>query len=309
MKTLYALIQRNIKLFFKDKGMVIPSLITPIILLVLYATFLGNVYKDSFYMGLPEGVRVPNKLANGFVGGQLFSSLLAVSCVTVSFGANLLMVQDKVTGAIKDFTVTPVKKSTIALAYYIASFFSSMLICLVAIVACCIYLAFTGWYLSFLDIVWILFDGVLLVGFGTALSSIIHHFLSTQGQMSAVCTIVSAGYGFICGAYMPLSQFSTGLYNAVCFLPGTYATSLIRNHALSGVLEEMTAIGVPPQAVEGLKDAVDCNLYFFGNTVPVWVSGLILVLSVLLLTGVYVALHARKKKNNQKKFKNPIKNS
>ena len=149
MKTLYALIKRNIKLFFKDKGMVIPSLITPIILLVLYATFLGNVYKDSFYMGLPEGVRVPNKLANGFVGGQLFSSLLAVCCVTVSFGANLLMVQDKVTGAIEDFTVTPVKKSTIALAYYIASFLSSLLICLVAIVACCIYLAFTGWYLSF----------------------------------------------------------------------------------------------------------------------------------------------------------------
>ena len=297
MKTLTALVKRNVKLFFKDKGMVIPSLITPIILLVLYATFLGNVYKDSFYMGLPEGVKVPTKLANGFVGAQLFSSLLAVSCVTVSFGANLLMVQDKVTGAIRDFSVSPVKKSTIALAYYIASFFSSMLICLVAIIACCIYLAFAGWYLSVADVLWIIFDGVLLVGFGTALSSIINHFLSTQGQMSAVCTIISAGYGFICGAYMPLSQFSTGLYNAVCFLPGTYATSLIRNHTLSGVLSEMSAVGVPTQAIEGLKDAVDCNLYFYGNTVPVWVSGVVLALSVLLLTGIYVWLGVKKRKN------------
>ena len=48
MKTLSILIKRNVKLFFKDKGMFLTSLITPLILLVLYATFLGNVYKNSF---------------------------------------------------------------------------------------------------------------------------------------------------------------------------------------------------------------------------------------------------------------------
>ena len=60
------------------------------------------------------------------------------------------------------------------------------------------------------DIAWILVDVVLLVLFGTALSSIINIFLSTQGQISAVGTIVSAGYGFICGAYMPISNFGGG---------------------------------------------------------------------------------------------------
>ena len=43
MSTLKALIKRNTKLFFKDKGMFLTSLITPAILLVLYATFLGNL--------------------------------------------------------------------------------------------------------------------------------------------------------------------------------------------------------------------------------------------------------------------------
>ena len=41
------LIKRNIKLFFKDKGMFFTSLITPLILLVLYATFLADVYRDK----------------------------------------------------------------------------------------------------------------------------------------------------------------------------------------------------------------------------------------------------------------------
>ena len=48
MKEITALVSRNRKLFFKDKGMLFSSMITPVILIVLYATFLANVYKDSF---------------------------------------------------------------------------------------------------------------------------------------------------------------------------------------------------------------------------------------------------------------------
>ena len=48
MTGLSALIRRNIKLYFKDKGMFFTSLITPLILLVLYGTFLSNVYEDTF---------------------------------------------------------------------------------------------------------------------------------------------------------------------------------------------------------------------------------------------------------------------
>ena len=45
MKEITALVSRNRKLFFKDKGMLFSSMITPVILIVLYATFLANVYK------------------------------------------------------------------------------------------------------------------------------------------------------------------------------------------------------------------------------------------------------------------------
>ena len=49
MSMAFILIKRNIKLFFKDKGMFFTSLITPAILLVLYVTFLGNVYRCSCF--------------------------------------------------------------------------------------------------------------------------------------------------------------------------------------------------------------------------------------------------------------------
>lgn len=150
--------------------------------------------------------------------------------------------------------------------------------------------------MSVLDVILLFADVVLLVLFGTALSSIINFFLSTQGQISAVGTIVSSAYGFICGAYMPISQFSTGLQRVISFLPGTYGTSIIRNCAMRGVFEEMKSIGFPTEVVEKIRDSVDCNLYFFGNKVELPVMYLILGGSVVLLIGIFIAMNVIKGK-------------
>ena len=113
MKTVAVLVGRNRKLFFKDKGMLFSSLITPVILIVLYATFLAKVYRDSFLSNLPDAVHISDELVNGTVAAQLAAALLAVSCITVTFCVNLTMVQDKANGVEKDFLVSPVKRSVI----------------------------------------------------------------------------------------------------------------------------------------------------------------------------------------------------
>ena len=297
MKILKALIKRNTKLFFKDKGMFFTALITPAILLVLYATFLGNVYRDSFTANLPQQIEISEKLIDACVGGQLISSILAVSCVTVAFCSNMLMVQDRANRSIQDLKIAPVKSSALALGYYIATLISTLLICFVAAAICLVYMAIVGWYLSVADVFLLLLDILLLVLFGTALSSIINFFLSSQGQISAVGTIVSSGYGFICGAYMPISQFSEGLQNLISFLPGTYGTSLLRNHALRGVFAEMEDEGFPADVVDGLKDAIDCNLYFFDQKVAEPIMYAILSATVLLLIGIYILMNRKKRTN------------
>ncbi|MDE6374024.1 MAG: ABC transporter permease, partial [Clostridia bacterium] len=200
MSALIFSIKRNCKLFFKDKGMFISSLITPIILLVLYVLFLAKVFKSNFENSF-NGAAVPDKLLNGMVAGQLCSSLLAVCCITVAFCSNMIMVQDKVTGARNDLLITPAKKYVHALGYYISSAAATMVVCLIGAAGCFIYMACSGWFMSAADVILLLIDVVLLSLFGTALSSVVNFFLTSQGQMSAVGTVVSAGYGFICGAY------------------------------------------------------------------------------------------------------------
>ena len=292
MTGLGALIRRDMKLYFKDKGMFFSSLITPILLLVLYTTFLKKVFDDSFRSALEAaGATVADSVLNGVVGGQLISSLLAVSCVTVAFCSNLLMIKDKTSGARHDLTISPVRPSTMAMGYYLASLLSTLIITFTAAAVCLGYLACVGLYLTAGDVLGLLLDVFLLTMFGTALSSCINFWLTTDGQASAVGTIVSAGYGFICGAYMPISNFGTGLQRVLSFLPGTYGTSLLRNHAMGGAFAEMEKLGFPGEVVKAIRDSVDCNLYFFDHQVSGTQMYLILVGSILLLVGLYVVIN------------------
>ena len=293
------LIKRSVKMFFKDKGLFFTSLITPAILLVLYATFLGNVYRMSFTDNLPAFIEIPEKIIDGLVGGQLISSILAVSCVTVAFCSNMLMVQDKANGCIRDITVSPVSGAKLAISYYVATLISTLTICFTATALCLGYLAFKGWYLSVGDVLLIIGDVLILTLFGTALSSVINFFLSSQGQISAVGSIVSSTYGFICGAYMPISQFSVGLQKVLAFLPGTHGTVLLRNHAMNGAIAELENLGIPADAVTALRDAIDCNLYFFDAKVSTGIMYAVVCVTVAVLIGAYVLLNVMKATKNK----------
>lgn len=296
MKLFYMII-RNIKLFFKDKGIFFASLCTPVILLILYGTFLGRIYKDSIEASMPSDVN--QKIIDALVGGEIISSILSVSAVTVSFCSNIISVNDKITGAIKDISISPIKNTSLSLSYFIASVCASLIVCYIALGACLVYMCHIGWYMTVSDIVLLAVDIFLLVLFGTSLSSIINVFLTTQGQVSAVSTIVSSGYGFICGAYMPISNFGTGLQHVLSFLPSTYGTSLVRMHALKGAIEEFQTSQYPDEIIEQLKNAFDLNIAFFDTTVPISAKYIYLILSIICLIAGYIFLQMGMERKNR----------
>ena len=211
-------------------------------------------------------------------------------------------VQDKVTGRLDDFLVSPVPKSALALGYYISTALVTFAVCGVALVAGFIYLAIVGWYMSAADVFLALLDTFLLVMFGTALSSLVCSAIKSQGGISAVQVIISAAYGFFCGAYMPIGSISEWLSSILKFFPGTYGTMLLHEHFMGASIDAMPDI-------PGLKDAVrlsfDCKVEFFGHAVAPWVCYLVIALSTLLIAGAYVlllSLKGRKKKQSQGKL-------
>lgn len=287
MKKIINLTIRNIKVYFSDKGMFLTSLITPAILLILYATFLSNVFQSTFVNAMPKGIEISKKLLNGLVKGQLVASLLSVSCITVAFCSNMLMVQDKVNENIKDLMITPTDKKTLVISYFLASFISTLIVNLFALILCLIYIASSGWFMNLTDVLLIILNVVILTLFGCVLSSIINSFLSTQGQISVVGTIVSSMYGFIAGAYMPMSQFGAGLRKVLLYLPTTYGTALMKNSVMRGPFRELEKI-VPGNIVNSLKKSLDIGLLFNGNVVEASTMYLIVLMTIVVLFAVYV---------------------
>ena len=292
------LIARNCKVYFRDKSVFYTSLIAPLILLFLYIAFLGSTYSNSLTNMVENnfGVTLDAGIVKAFAGGWLMSSLLAVCAVSIAFTANMVMVQDKVTGRFDDFTVSPVPKSYLALGYYISTALVTLAVCGVAFVAGFIYLAIVGWYMSAADVFLALLDTLILVLFGTALSSLVCSAVKSQGGITAVQVIVSAAYGFLCGAYMPIGSVSDWLASILKFLPGTYGTALLHEHFMGASIDAMPDVA-------GLKDAVrlafDCKIDFFGHDTAQWACYLVIALAALLLAGGYVLFLSLKKRRKK----------
>ena len=166
-----------------------------------------------------------------------------------------------------------------------------------------VYLAIVGWYIPVGDVFMIILDCFCGILFGTLLAGIVESFISSQGGISAVSTLVSSMYGFICGAYMPLSQFSTGLRNVLRLLPGTYGVGILRNHYMNGYVEQIIKHIGDPSKAEGMlkciKDGFDANLYVFGNQVSLGAMyGVLLGTCTALLT-IYIGIVVFKGKKSK----------
>ena len=300
-KKMLSLISRNTKCYFKNKFMFFTSLITPLILLILFATFLKNVYVDSFKSIAEQfEITIAPKALNGITGAWLMSSILSVSSVTVAFCSNIIMVEDKMNSTVNDFNVSPVKRTTIAVSYFVSNFFVTLIVIMSIMLIGHIYLAIVGWYLPVGDAFMIIVDSICGILFGTLLAGLVENFISTQGGISAVSTLVSSMYGFICGAYMPISQFSGGLQNILGLLPGTYSVAIIRNHYMNGYVAEIVKNIEDPAVAEGMlkgiKDGFDANIYVFGNQIPLGAMYGILLGTCAVLVAVFVTIVILKSK-------------
>ena len=287
LKKLGYLTMRNLKLYFKDKMTFFVSLITPVILFVLFATFLKSTYEEQLIAIVGEGI-LPTSLINAFSGGWLFSSVLATSCITVAFCSGIMII-DKINNADIDFKVTPIKNYILKLSYVLANMLSTFIVCFVFLIIGLIYLGIVGFYLTFLDVLLIIANIILTSLFGTLLANIIWSFTRSQGVMSSICTLVSALYGFICGAYMPISMMGEGIKNFTSLLPGTYSTILFRQGFLNSVLDKMSET-LPNPMIDAISESFDMSYSAFGHDVPTWGMYLVLLITCFVLLTILIII-------------------
>ncbi|MBO8427180.1 MAG: ABC transporter permease [Firmicutes bacterium] len=291
---LYYLTLRDIKIYFKDKMVFLVSLITPMILLVLFITFLKTTYEDTI-LNIVGEFSISNKLLNAFSGGWLLSSVLATSCVTVSFCSGI-MTLDKISKADIDFKVTPVNKSLITFAYVFSNYIATLIVCFILLIIGLIYLSIIGFYLNFIDILLIIANILLTSLFATLIANIIWSFTKSQGVVSGICTLLSALYGFICGAYMPIDSMGEFFKIFTSFLPGTYSTILFRKGFLNSVLNAMEK-DLPNEIVNAIANSFDVNMSFFNQNINILTMFLVSIISIIIASIILILISYFKDKS------------
>lgn len=297
IRTLFALVARGIKIFITDKATVFFSILAPLIILMLYVLFLGDVQMDAI-KGYMQGVPIDESLLSAVVDSWMLTGVVAVSAITVSFSAMHLNVADRETGVIADMQVSPVKRRVLSASYLIYNFIITTAILMLVLIIAFVYLAATNsWYLSAKDAFLIVAASILSAFSASIISSIFATFIKTQSAHGAIVGILSAAIGFLIGAYMPLSMFPAAIQYFVLFIPGTYSAAIFRSLFMEGALAEIAAVS--PYAAEGIREGFSVNLNLFGHTIDSGYYWLIfagaIALTIVIYAIVVIVKNARKK--------------
>lgn len=304
IQVLLQLVKRSTKIFIKDKAGVFFALFAPLIILVLYVLFLGDIQLTAIEQAL-EGVPIESKILKSFVDGWMLAGVVAVACLTVSFSAQNIMVADKENGVLNDTLVSPVNRAIVTVGYFIANYIITILICIVVAIIAFVYLAISGWYLSVVDVFGIIGMVLLSALSSCILSTIICKAIKTSNAHGAFVGIISAISGFLIGAYMPISMFPKAVQYFTLFIPGSYSASVLRNLFMRGALDEVALIA--PQVSEVLKENFSLNLDFFGKTIGVNYQLLILSITIVFIGGIYLIYDLVVKKYGKRKSINLLK--
>lgn len=292
------LVERSLKIFLKDKASVFFSLLAPLIVLGLYLLFLGDIQTDGIKAAF-EGAPIDDKLLKSFVDSWMLAGVVSVACVTVSFSVQGITVQDREKGVLNDMLASPISRGIIDLSYLISNFVVTLCICLIVLAVAFVYVAITGWALSFVDVVLLIALTIMSVLSASIISTLVGLAFRTSSQHSAFVGIISAVIGFVMGAFMPLSAFPEGVQYVTLFVPATYSAALYRNLFMRGALEKIDA--VLPGAGNGLKGSFSMELDFFGKTIGADMQAVIFSAFIALTLAAWIAIAVAKAVKGKKR--------
>ena len=269
MKQILSLTRRNMKVFLRDKTGVFFSLLSPLLVLLLFILFLGDLQIDS----------VKNTLVNYGVS-EMFSSnfpkavaynwlvagVLGVSAITVSFSCLSVIITDREKGIENDYKASPISNIKVYISYILGVFLSTLLIMIIVSIAGIIFLACTNSLnMKFIDYL-VLYGSIILGSFNAALFAYaLTSFIKTTGAHGAFTGLICAISGFLIGAYMPLSSFPKPIQYLCGIIPGSHSAGLARTSLLNNYINEATDINA--EVGSALNEYFSVKINLFGNNI------------------------------------------
>ena len=280
-------VSRNLKVFFRDKTAVFFSLLAVLIVLGLYIFFLGDVWVDSF----------PNiKGVKNLMNCWIIAGLIGVTSVTANMGAFGTMIEDKSKNKIKDFYVSPIKKSKIVGGYIIRSFIVGSIMSVVTLIISQIYLVYSGVdVLNFKELTEVFLIILMTSLSNSAMILFIVSLFSSEKAFSTASTIVGTLIGFITGIYLPISMLPDSVQIIVKLFPTSHGISILRQIFMKKQMD-ISFADVPTNYINEFKESMGVVYYINDKLVSNTTSVFILIASTIIFFFLAVLILYKKKK-------------
>jgi len=291
MEAFISLVQRNSKVFRRDKTQVFYSLLSVIIVIVLYAVFLQKMQVDAIEQmtkATPELITMVNE--------WLVAGLLSMIAVTTTLAAYGIAVKDLESKAQADFLTTPISRATIQFSYVFNAFIIGCIFSFIALVGCEIFIVSTGGELlsigDFVHVVGLLFLSVLLA---SVFNLFLVFFATTQNSFSTLSTLVGTALGFLCGVYVPIGALPSFAQNLIMYFPISHTTLLLRNAFMESSIAKVFE-SVPVSQVEDYKEMYGIVYDLHGSILSTSTSIIIILATILILAILSIILFKKKNK-------------
>lgn len=295
--------KRNLLIYFKDFQTVVFSMLTSIIVFLLYMFFIKDSYVNAVEESL-DGLEsfVQSGDTDMFANILLLVGVLGSALITVPFNCLSTIVKDKEQRIDYDICATPLKRWQIVLSYFTAATLSAFIMTSAILTVALIILTSKGdTYIGMQQLP--MAYGLILAGSvsATAFFMIVVLFFKSTSASGSFFGILSAASGFVIGAYIPVSQFSSEIRTLCNAFPASHITILFRNVLLSGVLEHIDT-GLEGrdggEFLGGIKEFLTFRADMFGKTIDykttiIYITGFT-ILSICVMIIMYANTYKRK---------------
>lgn len=304
MRKFIGLTKRNLLIYFKDIQSVVFSMLTSIIVFVLYLLFLkGNLVDaiEGSAKGLEDFIKGGD--IDMLVNGILLTGILGSAMITVPYNCLSTIIKDRENKIDYDISATPIKRWQIILSYFMASTISAFVMASIILTVGILILSGQESELHLTAESIASLYGITLLGAVSATSffMLVVLLFKSSSASGAFFGILSATAGFVIGAYIPISQFSEGVQTFCNAFPASGITILFRNALLNDSLSNINdAIGGIDNGLftKSIKEIFTFQQKVFGHVMNTgetvcYVIGFAL-LCILVMVIVYPKVYRRK---------------
>ncbi|MDR1387798.1 MAG: ABC transporter permease [Propionibacteriaceae bacterium] len=237
MGPIAVLFRRHLRVFLRDRLMVVISVMTPFVLFVLFLVFFRDLMTDRIY---ETAVGLDRDRAVYMSDAWLFAGVVSLACFTSSLGMLASFVEDRVSHRFNEYLVSPVRRWHLAVSYVLSSFTVCVAVAWVALALAPLWTWLSDQpMMSGRQFLAALGGSALACLTFSAFNVCVVTCLSSQGSFSGYTIGLGVASGFLSFCYVPPQFLTESVNNVVSSLPFAHAAVLVRQPVMAPALDRL----------------------------------------------------------------------